>query len=593
MNVSELSNLSCQAIKTYNGTYEEQTVLCVDTETIRGKPESIQFYDGISSHLEYVNEHTIMDCYLDYVSPYVGRGNLSVWFFYCQFDIPIIQYPYKDLFTRDNHGMQYGPWSFQYIHGKTWYGNHKYKGREWNERDAYQYVFRGLEKIAKDLKFDLQKKERPTFLGERKWKNEYEKRIFEEYAIQDVLVLWELVHWILSIHRQFDVGLSVSLADLCGKIFRKKFVENTIVPTSSDVTLAALSSYHGGKTQSYVKGPIIVKDIVEYDVTSAYPFAMSQIGNFFDYTTRDYRGDIRRDGLYNVSAKIKCGYQPIFTEEFKRESTLKETWITGYELQSCLEKNCIDYTIHSGYVMEFSLEGKSNGLADYIWHFYEKKDKATKEGNITEKLVAKLALNTLYGKFISRITEDTDIGDKWKGGVIFHPFIATLITGFVRAYMHDIEHAGHALHTSTDSIITQDQEVDKQFPGVRGLGALKKEHSGDVLIVRPKVYVIFDHLDASCYHRFTLDGSTVVCKYCQGQVLKAATHGFFGSVHMLLNMWRNDQKNYIVNKMIRLKEAKRSRDPDTLPFVFKNVRRSLNVDWSKLTLYKGGHNGKG
>jgi hypothetical protein len=235
-----------------------------------------------------------------------------------------------------------------------------------------------------------------------------------------------------------------------------------------------------------------------------------------------------------------------------------------------------------------SHNGKVNGLAKYVEEFFAKKQKADLEKNITERLWAKLALNSLYGKFISKIKDEFDSLESWKGGVIFHPLIASLITGFVRSYVHDIEHSCSAIHTSTDSFITKQSDVDIRFQGINGLGGLKKEYQGDVLIVRPKVYVIFDKLDKHCYHKFALDEyDKVFCVYCKAKVLKAATHGFYGSVQMLLNMWKGGQTNYVINRMIRLKEAKRLRDPDVLPFVFKNHRRSLNVDWNQLRILEG------
>lgn len=589
MRVEHLQKIKCSLVEPYLKTYQEHKVLVCDTETIQGKPYTIQFYDGDTVTLEYVNEKTIFDCYCDYIESHFEK-NMSVWFFYCQFDLPIIHYPFKDYFTLDNHNMKYGDLEFRYVTGKTWYGNHSIKREQWFERDAYQYVFRGLAKVAKDLHLTQQKLEMPSFLGQRQWKTEAERVHFEEYAKQDVVVLWELVYWILDLHRKFDVGLSVSLADLAGKIFRKHHVKQPIEPTKQEVTLAALSSYHGGKTESYVDGPCLIQGIEEYDITSAYPFAMSQIGNFFDYSIKPYKKGqlIEQNAVYQISSTTQCNFKPLYTENFKREKVLSKTWVSGWELVSAMKHLCLSYyEIHQGYVM-VSRNEKYNGLKNYVEDFFARKQKADKEKNATERLSSKLFLNALYGKFISKIQEETDELESWKGGVIFHPLIASLITGFVRAYVHDIEHACNCLHTSTDSFITRHTSLDQEFPGVNGLGALKKEYSGDVLIVRPKVYVIFDKIDPSCHHKFDLDENSVVfCVYCQAKVLKSATHGFYGSTQMLLNMWKGGQTNYVVNRMIRLKEAKRRRDPDLLPFVFTNQRRSLNVDWSKMRLIRG------
>lgn len=579
MDASQLGKLACQEIKPYHEGFVEQHVIVCDTETVKGKPYSIQFYDGNKPEILYVNERSIFDVYCDYIASHY-ETNLSVWFFYCQFDIPIIHFPYQEYFTYDNHELGYGDFDFKYVTGKTWYGNHAYKNKKWVERDAFQYVFTGLEKIAKDLQFAIGKKERPSFLGQRAWKTEEERKIFEEYAIQDVLVLWELVHWILSIHRDYDVGLSVSLADLCGKIFRKHFVEKSIKPTAPPVTLASLYSYHGGKTELYAKGPTYIQNVYEYDIVSAYPYAMTQIGNFFDYDIRPFEGVVENNGVYKIRGQVSCDYKPLYGHSFERQNTFKDVWVTGWELNSA--KECFQGQIVEGYSM-LSHNETTNGLANYTWHFFKKKFEADAEGNKSKRLVAKLALNSLYGKFISRIMEDSNIDELWRGGVIFHPLIATLITGFVRGYVHTIEHVCKSIHTSTDAFITKHDTLDTLFTGTEGLGKLKKEYHGDVLLVRPKVYVIFDKARIDCHHKFTLDDKTLVCVYCNAKVLKAATHGFFGSVHMLLNMWKGGKNNYVVNKMIRLKEAKRSRDPDVLPFVFETRRRSLNVEWSQLT----------
>lgn len=588
MDISKLSKLACQEITSYHQTYSEHSILVCDTETVKGKPYCIQFYDGVEETLIYVNERTIFDVYCDYVAAHM-KPNMSVWFFYCQFDLPIIHYPYKEYFAYDGHKMGVGHFDFDYVTGNTWFGNHKYKKRQWFERDAFQYVSRSLDNAAKDLGLLFNKKPRPSYLGERKPTKE-EKAEFEEYAIADVRVLWELVHWILGIHRQYNVGLSVSLADLCGKIFRKNYVQSPIKATHADVTLAALASYHGGKTEMYVKGPMIVPDIKYYDIVSAYPYAMTQIGNFFDYEIEEHIpcfSPIVNDGLYQVSGDILCQYHPMYSQKFERVKYLEQQWVTGYELNSAITHECFKGIIHTGYMMNSHNE-KSNGLAGYIWEFFKKKAEAKQQGNRTENLWYKLAMNSLYGKFISKISEEVDSLETWHGGVIFHPLIASLITGFVRGYAHTIEHACSSFHTATDSFMTQRADFDGVFPGIDGLGTVKKECEGDVLLLRGKMYVIFDKVDPLCYHHFVSSGDTLQCEQCQAKILKYATHGFFGSLQMLMNMWKGNNKHYQVTRMMRLKEAQRRKDPDILPFVFSSQRRSLNVDWSQLTVYKGG-----
>lgn len=590
MNLSNLSGLHSRKILPLRSEFQEQTVIVCDTETIKGKPYLIQFYDGLKPTIVYVNERTIFDVYCEYVQARMSK-QLSVWFFNMSFDVPMIHYPFKQAFTFDGHKMGYGDMKFDYVSATTWFGNHTYKGTGWAERDAFQFVFRGLEKVAKDLNLSQNKKPRPHYLGERAPKTDHERREFEEYAIADVLVLWELVYWILSIHREYNVELSVSLADLAGKIFRKKFVKTPIQETENDVTFASLLSYHGGKTNLYIPGPSIVKDVCEYDLTSAYPYAMTQIPNFSNYEIEEFIpmfSEVSKHGLYNVSGNITCQYQPMFPHSYKKESVLKNTWVTGYELESAIRLQCFEGIINTGYRI-YSHNENENPLDDYVWHFFKKKEEATIAGNKSERLVAKLFLNALYGKYLSKIIEEEKSTEKWYGGVMFHPLIGSCITGFVRGYVHDIEHTCKSLHTSTDSFITRHTTLDTLYTGFHGIGGLKKEYEGDAFLIRPKVYIIFDKLDINCYHKFKLDENTegISCEYCKATVLKSATHGFFGSVQMLLNMWRHNQQNYVVTRMMKLKEAARRKDPDTLPFVFSKTRKSMNIDWAKLTYYKG------
>ena len=179
---------------------------------------------------------------------------------------------------------------------------------------------------------------------------------------------------------------------------------------------------------------------------------------------------------------------------------------------------------------------------------------------MTERLWAKLALNSLYGKFIARVEylDDDDVCRFWKTGVLFNPLMATCVTGKLRSLIHTIEHTLKVYHTSTDSFITKNPDGEKLFQGLNGLGSLRKEYVGDSLIVRRKLYLIFNE---------------------RGEIVKKALHGFQGSAEGLMLLWKHRMKSYRISRMIRLKEARISRDPDMVAFTWKTQNRTLNIDW--------------
>jgi hypothetical protein len=177
--------------------------------------------------------------------------------------------------------------------------------------------------------------------------------------------------------------------------------------------------------------------------------------------------------------------------------------VTGYELDESIANG--EFVIQSCYGQIF--EGPSGGpLAEYVDTFYPMKRYAT---DPTEKTTAKLFLNSLYGKFFQK----TPQGDVWSldldteeriltdpsqpydfiAGGLYHPGFASLITGFVRAKIHRLEHRYESLMTSTDGLFAR-KAPDANDVG-EDLGQLSTE-VGTLTIWRERVYV-FDADDGS------------------------------------------------------------------------------------------------
>jgi hypothetical protein len=227
-----------------------------------------------------------------------------------------------------------------------------------------------------------------------------------------------------------------------------------------------------------------------------------------------------------------------------------------------------------------------NPFAEFVDFFFKLKDTAK---NPTEKLLAKIILNSLYGKMIQTIESedgnvknirvlkedtsykanyifDADSGvfienkgsNIFQAGGMFNPFIATLITGFARAYLHRLEHKYKALHSSTDSVKTIIPCIED-----KRLGGIKIECVGKCILFRNKLYLHYNQA---------------------GELKKYALHGFIGRPEQLLKLFKQKKNFYYTKHLYKVREAFRQ---GKTPLKMELVRRELKgVDFTKINYIK-------
>lgn len=175
-------------------------------------------------------------------------------------------------------------------------------------------------------------------------------------------------------------------------------------------------SYKGGWTylNPTFKNRMIGRGRV-YDVNSMYPWAMK-------YCKLPYGKPVRYEGRYTESSiydlyiqELECefvlkpGKYPsiqlknsfLYNEtEYLTQSIEPTTLIlTSVDLELLFE--CYDVTniVYNG---GYAFKSKEGMFAEYIDYWFEQKSKSKKEGNSGMTLIAKLMLNSLYGKFGAR-----------------------------------------------------------------------------------------------------------------------------------------------------------------------------------------------
>jgi hypothetical protein len=161
------------------------------------------------------------------------------------------------------------------------------------------------------------------------------------------------------------------------------------------------------------------------------------------------------------------------------------------------------------------------------------------------RFLYKVLLNSISGKFIQqRDVEDEDGMVRWQPGPLYHPFIASLITGHTRSVMHQLEHHVQAIHTATDGVFCgkNNSPKGKRFPFApkEGLGSITSEGEDlELCLLRNKCYVMYSETPGDGFKSFVRPDRYVV---------KYASHGFQGSPKQLEELIMHNRRKYTVEK---------------------------------------------
>jgi hypothetical protein len=314
----------------------------------------------------------------------------------------------------------------------------------------------------------------------------------------------------------------------------------------SEFIAACQQSYHGG-LNALVAEPGLYETVTELDISSAYPHAMV---NLPPLTRGAWRRVPRLQSgepaaIYRIRGRVRgrCPYGVFYWRAANGARPAKvhsgdfELWVNAYELRAALAE-IADYEVTDGYVWEPAPEAV-NPFTPYVHEFYRRKQETPKSEPLRE--VYKLLLNSLYGKLTQA------------GSAIHNVFWAAMVTGHTRARLHRLEHEYEALHSSTDSIITQ-----RPFtPEPAELGAIEIKARGRRLaLVRWNLYVLFDD---------------------KGRIIADKRHGFNATADVLLDLLRTGGDTYIEREhMTTPLEALRSTH-GLRPFVFGSRERHLRL----------------
>ena len=404
--------------------------------------------------------------------------------------------------------------------------------------DSLKIINFGVSQIAKSFGLPISKLEidynEPRELGHELTKEE------REYITNDVRIV------AMALNTLFNEGLtkittaSNALANYKDTIGKSKF-ENLFPEIDYETDQDLRLSYKGGFT--YLNP--VYKEIdtgagIVLDVNSLYPSVMRyELMPFGEPVF--YLGKYEEDSVYplyiqRITCIFKLKKNKIPTIQIKKSPSFMDNeylessggrvvalTLTSIDLKLFLDQYDVE---ELEYISGWKFKGMYGIFDEYIDHWTEVKIKATKEGNKGMRTLAKMMLNSLYGKFASSLDGQSKIpyleddvvlyklGEKEVRKGIYLP-IGCFITAYARnktirtsqaIKTYSIEKYGKDLYcySDTDSIhcllpideLTQFCDIDD----VR-LGAWKHESSfSKARFVRQKTYLemINDEVKITC-----------------------------------------------------------------------------------------------
>jgi hypothetical protein len=536
-----------------------------DTETQDGPPISLQFHSDDqpqATRIYQVTARTATKTFFKHLDKFCSPTNhYRIYGHYLEFDLLSALWDAQHELI-GNHGVfefTYANWNIEGCYGRPTFARFT-RGDCLVEIVDSSLWFRGsLDSAASQYCPDLPKLPRPARLGEL-WFDVRDSE-FSAYAMRDAEIAARLGRLVEQFHRHLELRPSMSLASQAAAVFRQRYIEDPIQQCPTEFIEPAIAAYHGGKNNLVRHAaPRWHEDAAMYDISSAYPWAMTELPSFTrpdHYSTASLPATVKQvpvPGVYKVTGTIAdCDWPILFSHDFKplKNCRVEDLWIHGYELNEALRMGEFKPTARiTGCYYRAEKRGES-ATARYSRDFYKNKSEAT---NDIDRHMYKILLNCISGKFIQTREQDVllasgEVSREHVAGGLFHPFIAGAITAHTRAAIHRIEHAYKAHHTATDGIIATARTRRPAAASIgvpeTGLGSLHEEMRGNVVLLRTKLYIGYSK------HPKGLESKV----FKDWRIHKYALHGFQARVNDLEEMILSGRRWYIAPHRIGLREA--------------------------------------
>jgi hypothetical protein len=423
--------------------------------------------------------------------------------------------------------------------------------------DTFAYFTMSLDRAAQALGLTIRKMAPPSDLGYRRF------TIAEigPYLRRDIAIAHALLAQILAWWKEYGIRPAISAPQMAQRVFQHSFLRNPWVTVDPDIEKLALLSYHGGKNGCYVD-PGWFSRVYSYDLRSAYPWAMTQIPPMHEglwewTTTLPQRGEFGFSVIWGEAPDTP--YPIFYSHDFtplRAGESFGPLTVTTMEVAAAHEQ----LRWKPKRIISVIWRTRQTAMSDLGHYAVAMYDRRLAAKTAQEKLLFKLLGNSLYGKFIARHEED----GFYVAGSLFYPVVASWITALVRVKVWESELKYHVYHTATDGVMSPVPMQEGE-----GLGSWKYETKGPVLILRNKLYLLFNEQSR--------------------RLEKAAYHGFHGDTGDLWRILRTGNVHYKAERLSGWLESRRLRSRPYAPVV-RDMRLDIPDTIRAIRRGKGGYN---
>lgn len=386
------------------------------------------------------------------------------------------------------------------------------KGGTLRLRDSLRLLLSSIESLSKSFKTEYKKIGLGDILPcelKKKDPDKYYAYLKNDcFSLQDILrEFHKLVNERIAPIEILPMTISSLTFNLWKDNFLKKPIKTAWNPEQKDFFRR---SYKGGRTDCFTLGEF--KEVFGYDVNSLYPYIMSKVDVPVSYVgawTNIFEGR----GIYEIEYKqTNRAVPPLLMDGATGNFLYSGSGVYCDPEITKLKDIGAEIKIIKGYVFEFW----GNPFKEYIEKLYALRLEAKNRGDLAVDHVAKIAMNSLYGKFGERpegeelrlmdskeylkileegkeIINYGDVSSLKVSRQVLHEFcpIASFITCYARLELYKyIEYAGiNAVYVDTDSIYSLAPLPD-HFIDDQRLGAMKKEFQGQGIFTGKKQYAL-------------------------------------------------------------------------------------------------------
>ena len=335
--------------------------------------------------------------------------------------------------------------------------------------DSYRLLPKSLETLTYD--FDVKHKK---LTGRA-----FTDRLYNEH---DCRGLYEVLEMFFD---EFDI-CSQTIASHAMRVYRTNYMPHELYQPHRDVEEFCREGYSGGRCEIYRYDRA---ELNHYDVNSLFPCAMLQpVPVRYLFTSKELpEDDDKRIGFYRAEVSYPERYLPILpwhSDKLYFPVGDFEGVFTSLELKKAIADGA-KIKIIDGRV--FQAEAI---MREYALALFEMKRKAEIAGQTGRRYIAKILMNSLYGKWGQRREQKSYIVDDGRpeawplpNGLAYvltesrsnhiMPHIAATITARARLMQWELLNRARNWYTDTDSLFT-----DSTYPVSDSLGALHYEGRG-------------------------------------------------------------------------------------------------------------------